>query len=111
MRGFWPWARQVPKRELRVILASVPWAERVPPLILLLAAVVLAAAGGLLIWNGNPPVHAQVISAPASPSGLAATAGLERVTLSWEDPGDSSITGYEYYQAAELAKLKASGGA
>ena len=34
MRGFWPWARQVPKRELRVILASVPWFERVPPLIL-----------------------------------------------------------------------------
>ena len=31
MRGFRPWARQVPKRELRVILASVPWFERVPP--------------------------------------------------------------------------------
>ena len=34
MRGFRPWARQVPKREVRVILASVPWFERVPPLIL-----------------------------------------------------------------------------
>ena len=81
------------------------------PLTLLLAAVVLAAAGGLLVWNGNPPVHAQVISAPARPSGLAATAGLERVTLSWEDPGDDTITGYEYYQAAELAKLTATDGA
>ena len=40
-------------------------------------------------------VDDQVVSAPARPSGLAATAGLERVTLSWEDPGDSSITGYE----------------
>ena len=56
-------------------------------------------------------VDDQVVSAPARPSGLAATAGLERVTLSWEDPGDSSITGYEYYQAAELAKLTASDGA
>ena len=48
-----------------------------------------------------------VVVLPPKPSGLAATAGLERVTLSWEDPGDSSITGYEYYQAAELAKLTA----
>ncbi len=33
-RGSRPWARQVPKREARVNLESVPWAERVPPLIL-----------------------------------------------------------------------------
>ena len=56
-------------------------------------------------------VDDQVVLAPARPSGLSATAVLERVTLSWEDPGDSSITGYEYYQAAELAKLTASDGA
>ena len=31
---FNPWARQVPKREARVILVSVPCSERVPPLIL-----------------------------------------------------------------------------
>ena len=29
-----PWARQVPKIEARLILVSVPWFERVPPLIL-----------------------------------------------------------------------------
>ena len=81
------------------------------PLSLLLAAVVLAAAGGLLVWNDSSPVHAQAISEPAKPTGLAATAGLERVTLMWDDPGDSSITAYEYYQAAELAKLTASDGA
>ena len=34
MKGFSPWARQVPKREARVILVSVPCSERVPPLIL-----------------------------------------------------------------------------
>ena len=33
---------------------------------------------------------------PARPSGLTATAGDERVTLSWDDPADASITGYEY---------------
>ena len=29
---FKPFARQVPKTEARVILVSVPWSERVPPL-------------------------------------------------------------------------------
>ena len=37
MRGFNPRARLVPKREARAILVSVPWGERVPPLILWLA--------------------------------------------------------------------------
>ena len=34
MRGFSPWARQVPKMDASVILLSVPCSERVPPLIL-----------------------------------------------------------------------------
>ena len=34
---------------------------------------------------------------PAAPSGLSATAGDDdSVTLTWDDPADSSITGYEY---------------
>ena len=33
---------------------------------------------------------------PARPTGLTATGGDGSVTLSWDDPGDSSITGYEY---------------
>ena len=33
---------------------------------------------------------------PAAPTGLAAAAGVRSVTLSWNNPGDSSITGYEY---------------
>ena len=33
---------------------------------------------------------------PARPTGLTATGGDGSVTLSWDDPGDPSITGYEY---------------
>ncbi len=33
---------------------------------------------------------------PATPSGLSATAGLRSITLSWSDPDDDSITGYQY---------------
>ena len=31
---------------------------------------------------------------PASPTGLSATASYDQVTLSWDDPGDDTITGY-----------------
>ena len=48
--------------------------------------------------------------APAKPTGLTAAGGDESITLGWDDPGDSSITGYEYFQALE-AKLTASDGA
>ena len=34
--------------------------------------------------------------APAAPSGLSATPGDGQVTLSWDDPGDASITKYQY---------------
>ena len=33
---------------------------------------------------------------PAAPTGLSASAGVRSVTLSWNDPSDSSITRYEY---------------
>ena len=35
------------------------------------------------------------VTVPAAPSGLTATAGADLVTLSWNDPGDSSITSYQ----------------
>ncbi len=35
------------------------------------------------------------VSRPASPTGLAAAAGNAEVTLSWADPSDASITGYQ----------------
>ena len=33
-------------------------------------------------------------AAPAKPTGLTATATHDRVVLTWNDPGDDSITGY-----------------
>ena len=33
---------------------------------------------------------------PAAPTGLTATAGHSRAVMTWNDPSDSSITGYEY---------------
>ena len=52
-----------------------------------------------------------VLSSPEKPSGVAAAAGHEQVTLSWDDPGNANIDYYQYYQVAELAKLAASDGA
>ena len=36
------------------------------------------------------------VTPPAAPTGLSAAAGDEGVTLSWDDPSDRLITGYEY---------------
>ena len=46
----------------------------------------------------GPPwfVHAVPNAPPDAPTGLAATAGVRSVTLSWNNPGDASITYYEY---------------
>ena len=47
--------------------------------------------------SGPPWYVVAVPSAPpAAPTGLAASAGVASVTLTWNDPGDSSITHYEY---------------
>ncbi|MYC36410.1 MAG: hypothetical protein F4X66_05795, partial [Chloroflexi bacterium] len=37
-------------------------------------------------------------SVPAAPANLTAAAGVQEVTLSWSNPGDSTITGYQYQQ-------------
>ena len=39
--------------------------------------------------------RAAVAGVPAAPVGLSATPGDAQVTLSWTDPGDATITGYE----------------
>ena len=49
--------------------------------------------------------------APAAPANLNATVGDGQVTLSWDDPNDDSITGYEYRVKGEIVKLLASDGA
>ncbi len=42
---------------------------------------------------------------PDQPTGLSARAGQGQVTLSWDDPGDSSISHYEYEQSTEQSGL------
>ena len=60
-----------------------------------LAAVgLLALIYALVISPPFPTVSAQ--SAPSAPTGLTAASGDQSVTLTWNDPGDSTITRYEY---------------
>ena len=62
-------------------------------------------AGGKLAGTSftTPP-----LAPPAAPSGLAAATGDASATLTWGDPSDASITGYEYqvnHNATESGKL------
>ena len=86
LRTFKPW-NWVP------ILVAVP---------LLLTAV---------LWVMAPQLGQAQGSVPAQPTGLMATVGGQQATLSWDDPSDSGITGYEYLFHAQVAKLTASDGA
>ena len=57
---------------------------------------------------GNSDPATAVMATPdadarARPTGLMATAGNTRVTLTWTDPGDATITFYEYQQKAGTA--------
>ena len=56
----------------------------------ILLAVIAALAMAMLF----SPVQAQEGSAPDKPTGLEATATHDSVTLTWDDPGDDTITGY-----------------
>ena len=60
---------------------------RLAVLFVALAALVLALAGTL--------VAAQDGSVPAQPTGLSTEASHDRVNLTWDDPGDDSITHYQ----------------
>ncbi len=62
--------------------------RRFPILIAAIAALALAMT---LLFS---PVQAQEGSAPDKPRGLSATASHDQVVLTWDDPGDDSITGY-----------------
>ena len=62
--------------------------RRFPILIAAIAALALAMT---LLFS---PVQAQEGSAPDKPTGLSATASHDQVVLTWDDPGDASITGY-----------------
>ena len=69
-----------------------------PKLAMLLAALaILALGGGLLALSlaSTTPAQAQDGSAPARPTGLSTEAFQDRVNLTWDDPGDDSITHYQ----------------
>jgi hypothetical protein len=55
----------------------------------------LLAAGLLALFVAFAALPAQA-AAPAKVTGLTATAGDKQVTFSWDNPNDSSITGYEF---------------
>ena len=48
----------------------------------------------------NPAGEAAVMNSPSAPTGMQSVAGDAKVTLFWTDPGDGTITGYEYRQKA-----------
>ena len=66
----------------------------------LIAAGVIIALAGAVIFASEAAITANAPSAPegapAIPTGLTASPGDGSVTLSWDNPGDSSITSYEY---------------
>ena len=47
-------------------------------------------------WRGRQEPNQLRRDTPGAPSGLTATAGHRSIALTWGDPGDASITGYEY---------------
>ena len=64
----------------------------------LFLAALLALAASLCVLLAAPwPVFGQQSDqeVPARPTGLTGTVSTEQVSLSWDDPGDSSITGYQ----------------
>ena len=80
-------ARQVMKR------TAVRWAALGA---LALLALVVSAGAWAMPGEAKEAQQQSGQAPPAAPTGLTATAGDERVTLRWNDPGDSGITGYEY---------------
>ena len=76
---------------------------------ILLAAVLLSMAAVAVLLIAVPQVGKAQGTVPAKPGDLTATVKSTQVTLGWNDPSDTSITGYEYLQA-QIAKLTASDG-
>ena len=63
-------------------------------------------AGGDSGWRNSPaagpyvPPPPPLTVPPARPTGLTAAAGYNSVTLQWDDPADSTVTGHEYQMRA-----------
>ena len=61
----------------------------------------------VLLFGSTTPfaTSAQGDTVPGQPSGLSSEAGDTQVKLSWGDPTDSSITGYQLWMQSQQAKL------
>ena len=46
-----------------------------------------------------------ILALPSKPTGLTATSGNTQAALTWDDPSDSAVTGYDYLLHREAAKL------
>ena len=76
---------------------------------IVLAAVLLSMAAVAVLLIAVPQVGKAQGTVPSKPGDLTATVKSTQVTLGWNDPSDTSITGYEYLQA-QITKLTASDG-
>ena len=76
---------------------------------ILLAAPLLLLAAVAVFLVAMPQMGQAQDPAPAAPTELTAIPGDTQATLTWDDPEDSSITGYEYLLRAQVAKLTSSG--
>ena len=78
------------------VVRRLPFAVWPPVSRLILLAVVAFLIAGP-VWGMSGPVDAQVPQSgpPATPTGLTGTFTHESVSLSWDDPGDPSITSYQ----------------
>ena len=63
------------------------------------------------VGNSIASVEAEASTAPAAPANLSAAPGDGQAALTWDDPGNTTITKYELLQLAEESGLIASDGA
>ncbi len=85
--------------------ADIPIGMRIgagPTILAMVTVLVL-----LMLLGSTTPLatSAQSDDPPAKPTGLEALAGDTQVKLSWDDPGDDSITSYELWQLTQSGKL------
>ena len=82
-----------------------------PRFLRLAIAVVVACVIAISASTTPFATSAQGDTVPGKPSGLSTEAGDTQVRLSWDDPTDSSITGYQLWMQSQRAKLTATSAA
>ena len=65
------------------------------PLAVTISLLAILAIASVLFLSRPANVEGQTNDPPAKPSGLTGTVEHDTVALSWDDPNDSAITGYE----------------